>query len=122
MGEARFTRDGVFNSHNSHMWSGSNPHVIRPQRHQDSWSVNVWTGMLGNRLIGTYLLPELLTGHSFQHDGAPGHLSSLVRHWLDIEYTGRRIGPRDPVSWPPRSPDLAPFRFLPMGLPKGIGL
>ncbi|GIY40002.1 DUF4817 domain-containing protein [Caerostris extrusa] len=32
--EARFTRYGVFNTHNSHMWSGSNPHAIRPQRHQ----------------------------------------------------------------------------------------
>ncbi|GIY36863.1 DUF4817 domain-containing protein [Caerostris darwini] len=46
--EARFTCDTVFNSHNSHMWSGSNPHAIRPQRHQDRWSANVRADMLGN--------------------------------------------------------------------------
>ncbi|GIY86892.1 uncharacterized protein CDAR_498481 [Caerostris darwini] len=29
--EARFTRDGVFNSRNNHMWPGSNSNAIRPQ-------------------------------------------------------------------------------------------
>ena len=135
--EACFTRDGVFNSHNSHMWSESNPHAIRPQRHQVRWSVNVWAGILGNRMIGPYLLPERLTGHSylvflrdvltdflddiplaaihglwFQHDGAPAHFSSPVRNWLDMEYPGRWIGRGGPVLWPPRSPDLTPLDFF----------
>ncbi|GIY02881.1 DUF4817 domain-containing protein, partial [Caerostris darwini] len=114
--EARFTRDGVFNSRNSHMWSGSNSHAIRPQRHQDSWSVNVWAGMLGNRLIGPYLLLERLMGHSYLIflrdvlsdvlDYMPlaairgpwrisqANFSSLVHHWLDIEYVGHWIGRR----------------------------
>ncbi|GIY70588.1 hypothetical protein CEXT_701931 [Caerostris extrusa] len=77
--------------------------------------------MLGNRLIGPYLLPEELTGHSYlvlgfllirdvlsdvldnmtltsirglwiQHDGTSAYFSSLVCHWLDIEYAGRWTG------------------------------
>ncbi|GIX99226.1 DUF4817 domain-containing protein [Caerostris darwini] len=35
------------------------------ERHQDHRSVNVWVGLIGNRLIGPYLLPERLTGHSY---------------------------------------------------------
>ncbi|GBM92155.1 hypothetical protein AVEN_219270-1, partial [Araneus ventricosus] len=35
--ESCFTRDGVFNHHNSHMWSQVNPHAIRPQKHQERW-------------------------------------------------------------------------------------
>ncbi|GIY21760.1 hypothetical protein CDAR_291431 [Caerostris darwini] len=37
-----------FDSHNSHVWSCSNLHAIHPQRHQVSWSVNVWAGMIDN--------------------------------------------------------------------------
>ncbi|GFQ78161.1 uncharacterized protein TNCT_62331 [Trichonephila clavata] len=38
--EACFTREGVFNHHNSHMWSEVNPHAIRPQKHQERWCVS----------------------------------------------------------------------------------
>ncbi|GBL73684.1 hypothetical protein AVEN_230680-1 [Araneus ventricosus] len=63
--ESCFTRDGVFNHHNSHMWSQVNPHAIRPQKHQERWSLNVWAGILGDRLLGPYLLPERLSGQSY---------------------------------------------------------
>lgn len=135
--EACFTRDGIFNCHNSHVWALSNPHALRPHRHQRRWSVNVWAGILGNRMIGPYLLPQRLTGQSYliflravlpaflediplaalrglwyQHDGAPAHFSSPVREWLDTEYPGRWIGRGGPVEWPPRSPDLTPLDFF----------
>ncbi|KFM62783.1 hypothetical protein X975_16257, partial [Stegodyphus mimosarum] len=48
--ESFFTRDGVFNHHNSHMWSQVNPYAVRPQKHQERWSLNVWAGILGERL------------------------------------------------------------------------
>lgn len=115
--EAGVTCDGVFISHNRHNCSGSSPHAIRPHRHQDHWSVNVWLGILGNRFIGPFLLPEWLTGHSyltflrhvlndilddmslaairglcFLHDGAPAHFSPVEHHWLDIKYAEFRVG------------------------------
>ncbi|GFQ86945.1 DUF4817 domain-containing protein [Trichonephila clavata] len=53
--EACFTRDGVFNHHNSHMWSQVNPHKIRPQKRQERWCLNVWAVILGDRLLEPYL-------------------------------------------------------------------
>jgi hypothetical protein len=32
--KAAFTREGVFNSHNSHLWAQNNPHVTREWGHQ----------------------------------------------------------------------------------------
>ncbi|GBM94737.1 hypothetical protein AVEN_45887-1 [Araneus ventricosus] len=135
--ESRFTRDGVFNHHNSHVWSQVNPHAIRPQKHQERWSLNVWAGILGDRLLGPYLLPERLSGQShlvflnevlteflddiplaaiqglwFQHDGAPEHFCAPVRAWLDMEYPGSWIGRGGPVLRPPRSPYLTPLDFF----------
>ncbi|GFY68955.1 uncharacterized protein TNIN_204711 [Trichonephila inaurata madagascariensis] len=49
--EACFTRDGVFNHHNSDMGSQVIPHAIRPQEHQERWSLNVKAGILGDRLL-----------------------------------------------------------------------
>ncbi|GIX71294.1 uncharacterized protein CEXT_611611 [Caerostris extrusa] len=62
--EARFTRDGVFNSHNSHMYL---PPILMPSARRTSGPLVCKCGaiMLGNRLIGPYLLPERLTGHSY---------------------------------------------------------
>ncbi|GBN14579.1 hypothetical protein AVEN_73596-1 [Araneus ventricosus] len=42
-----------------------NPHAIRPQEHQERWSLNVWAGILGDRLLGPYLLPKRLSGQSY---------------------------------------------------------
>jgi hypothetical protein len=44
-------RDGVFNSHNSRIWSEENPHQIRERDFQQRL-INVWAGIIGNRLIG----------------------------------------------------------------------
>ncbi|GIY42194.1 DUF4817 domain-containing protein [Caerostris extrusa] len=63
--EAKFTRDGVFNSRNNHMWSGCNSHAICPQRHQGPLVCKCVGWHARNRLIGPYLLLERLTGHSY---------------------------------------------------------
>lgn len=39
--EANFSRDGFFNSRNSHYYSFENPHVFRTNHHQHQFSVNV---------------------------------------------------------------------------------
>jgi hypothetical protein len=50
--EAGFTRDGVFNSHNTHIWSEENPHQIR-ERGLSARGVKNWLDAnLENQWIG----------------------------------------------------------------------
>ncbi|GFU00938.1 uncharacterized protein TNCV_4633791 [Trichonephila clavipes] len=60
--EASFSREGIFNTHNSHSWAAANPHVTRTRAAQDRFLVNVWADFLGDHLIGSYILPGHLTG------------------------------------------------------------
>nr|CAH7761060.1 unnamed protein product [Callosobruchus chinensis] len=39
--EAKFTREGIYNSRNNHIWDEENPHCIRQQGFQSKFSVNV---------------------------------------------------------------------------------
>ncbi|GFS96651.1 uncharacterized protein TNCV_3944271 [Trichonephila clavipes] len=107
--EASFSREGIFNTHNSHSWVATYPHVTRTRAAQDRFLVNVWAGILGDHLIGPYILPDRLTGPRylifleqvlpelldsahvtaathismwFQQDGAPAHFSISVRNHL----------------------------------------
>ncbi|GFW10685.1 uncharacterized protein TNCV_4918041 [Trichonephila clavipes] len=57
-----FSREGIFNTHNSHSWAAANPHVTRTRAAQDRFLVNVWADILGDHLIGPYILPSHLTG------------------------------------------------------------
>lgn len=136
--ESTFTNYGDVNRHNMHYWSLENPHWLRQVEHQRPWSVNVWCGIIGNKLIGPYFiegnsngikyrnfleqeLPVLLEGVTldvrqsmwFQHDGCPAHYSIAAREVLDRDYNGRWIGRGGPINWPARSPDLtSPDFFL----------
>ncbi|GFV07687.1 uncharacterized protein TNCV_4941891 [Trichonephila clavipes] len=58
----RLFREGIFNTHNSHSGAAANPHVTRTRAAQDRFLVNVWAGILGDHLIGSYILPDRLTG------------------------------------------------------------
>ena len=40
--EACFTRDGYFNSRNSHIWDDENPHAVFIRVHQARFNVNIW--------------------------------------------------------------------------------
>jgi hypothetical protein len=44
--EAAFTRNGIINFHNNHVWAEENPHNIVQSRHQQQFSINVWAGTL----------------------------------------------------------------------------
>jgi hypothetical protein len=44
--ESLFTRDGIMNYHNAHVWADANPHVIRQGRFQSRFSINLWAGIL----------------------------------------------------------------------------
>jgi hypothetical protein len=134
--ESMFTRVGMYNCHNEHWWSYSNPHAIREHHHQARFSVNVWAGILGDKILGPYFIEGHLTGGTylemlqgvisefledvplvylqdfyFQQDGAPPHYAQQVRQYLNATYGDRWIGRAGPVPWPARSPDLTPCDF-----------
>ncbi|XP_070529962.1 uncharacterized protein [Cardiocondyla obscurior] len=129
--EAIFTPNGIFNSKNFIMWQHQNPHAVCQCAFQFRWKLNVWVGVIDNRVIGPYYLPPRLDGERyaqflenhlpilleklplqmrqtmiFQHDGAPPHYSRRARMVLDRHFPDRWIGRNGPISWPARSPDL----------------
>lgn len=143
--EATFTRSGIFNSHNTHVWTDENPHVTWRGNYQHRFSLNVWCGIIGNYLIGPHVMPGRLTGALycqfliqhlpilledvplaqrqrmwFMHDGAPAHTSLVVREYLNARFPNRWIGQHGPVAWPPRSPDLNPLDFYLWGHVKSV--
>lgn len=109
--EATFSRDKAFNSHNTHFWSNENPRVVRRTNFQHRFSFNVWAGIIGDTLIGPFILPNRLNANSYlnflsndlaglledipirtrlemfyQHDGAPAHFGRFVRNWLNENF------------------------------------
>lgn len=55
----------------------------------------------------------------YMHDGAPPHITNLVRQCLDDNYRcwiGRGEGANKLLGWPPRSPDLNMMDFFLWGL------
>ena len=81
---------------------------------QQRFTVNVWVDIIGDTLIGLYLLPERSDGNTyriilervlqdlmgdvpadtnrnvwFQHDETPAHFSYAVREYLDRTYPNR---------------------------------
>lgn len=136
--ESMFTREGIFNSRNQHLWQEDNPHAKRENSFQHKFSVNLWAGIIGNKLIGPVIFPNRLNSANylnflrnelydlledvdletrrtmwFQHDGCPAHFGLDVRNWLNNEYPNRWIGRGSNVlAWPARSPDLTPLDFF----------
>jgi len=54
----------IVNFHSTHVWSDENPRKYAKEeefRHQ-RFFINVWTGIVGNRLIEPCILPNRLTG------------------------------------------------------------
>lgn len=135
--ESCFKRVGVFNMHNLHCWAVENPKIVREDRFQHQFGVNLWVGILGGRVIGPFELPPRLNGAAYlqflrtdfntlledipqevrermwlQHDGAPAHYSRQVTNYLNESYTNRWIGRGGTIAWPPRSPDLNPLDYF----------
>ena len=133
---AGFTRDGIFNFHNCHVWAADNPNELKHARHQLSFSFNVRVGKLGDCLIGPHFLLHRLNGKQylrflrkdipnlledvplrqskqmwFRHNGAPAHFHISVRRYLNTRCGERWISRGGPVPWPPRSPDLNPLNI-----------
>jgi len=60
--KAVFTKDRIFNLHNSHIWAEKQPHTIRQRTSQHKFSTNIWCGIVGEYLLGPYVLPVRLNG------------------------------------------------------------
>ena len=143
--KASFTRDGINNSQNLHMWSHDNPHETSVTNFQRRFSVNVWCGVLGNKLIGPSVFDNNLTGNTyevflrnelpglseyipliimsqmyFQHDAATPHYTRHVREYLNESFPNRWLGRGGPVAWPPRSPDLTTLDYYLWGHKKTL--
>lgn len=141
--ESTFKKDGYMNLHNLHEWHIQNPNLMREDRSQYHFKVNMWTGILNGKVIGPFEIPEVLNGEIyldflvnhlpnlladvplnilrdmwFQQNGCPAHYSRSVREHLNEVYPGRWIGRSGTISWPARSPDLNPLDFFYWGAVK----
>ena len=111
--EVSFTWSGINNSQNLHTCSHDNPRETSVTNFQRRFSVNVWYGVLGNKLIRPFVFDSNLTGNThevflrndlpglledvpliiimsqmyFQHDGAPPHYTWHVREYLNLSLT-----------------------------------
>jgi len=143
--ESLFTREGIFNSHNMHVWNDKNPRTIRVRNYQIRWKINVWAGIMGTKILGPVILPETLNGASyleflaenlpefleeiplfdrnriiFQQDSAGPHNVRIVTNYLNQQFPGRWMDRYGPIHWPARSPDLNPLDFFLWGYCKEV--
>jgi hypothetical protein len=63
--EACFTCEGVFNVHNSRFRARDNPHAIRKSGYEVRFRVSVWTRIVGENVVGPYLLFYRLTAQRY---------------------------------------------------------
>jgi hypothetical protein len=135
--ESKFTNCGIFNRHNGHVWATENPERVRQVRPQVRFSINVWAGLCGDKVLGPFLFENNLNSQMylnflnaqfqdmlmeiplarlphlwFQHDGAPPHNGRNVCDFLDREFPAKWIGNKGVVAWPARSPDITPLDFF----------
>ena len=62
--ESQFSRDGVNNTHNSHVWADENPHASVESNFQ-RFNVNVWCAVLDDELIGPFILEGRLARQTY---------------------------------------------------------
>lgn len=49
--EATFTRAGVTNHRNLHIWAAENPYAVRETTFQHEFSINVWAGIVDDLIL-----------------------------------------------------------------------
>jgi hypothetical protein len=59
--KAHLNHDGIYNTHNSHVWSDENPHATVENNIQLFIIANVWRGVLDDQLIGPFIFEGRLT-------------------------------------------------------------
>jgi hypothetical protein len=135
--ECTFGKNGAFNRNNHRHWSRKKHHVVVEQNFQRRFSVNVWCGILGDRLVGPLFIDGCLNQakyHAllsneisnfldemplavlnrivFHQDGATPHNARMNVAFLNDNFGARWMGTYGPIRWPARSPDLNPLDFF----------
>lgn len=126
--KASFTKGGI---NNSHTWSRGNPHEARGTNFQETFLVNVWCGLLVDKLIEMFVSGSNLTSDTrefllwielpslwedillmvggqmyFHHDGASPHYTWHMTEYLEKSFPNLWLGRGRPLAWPPRLRDL----------------
>ncbi|KAJ8986066.1 hypothetical protein NQ317_003360 [Molorchus minor] len=60
--EACFTQNGIQNFHNTHQWAAENPDAASRSACPQTFSINLWAGLVNDTLIGPFELPAHLNG------------------------------------------------------------
>lgn len=135
--ECTFGKNGVFNRNNHRHWSRQNDHVMVERNFQNRFSLNVWCGILGERLVGPFFIQGNLNQEKynsllrneisnyldelplaelnrvvFHQDGATPHNARINTDFLHNCFGDKWIGTYGPTRWPARSPDLNPLDFF----------
>lgn len=133
--EAKFSREGIFNTRANHFWGDENPHLTKEQNFQVKFSFNVFA-LIKDNTLAYYIYDEALTSQKYleilrtvvddfvdnlplneavecwyQLDGAPAHCTEAVSRELYQMFEDRWFRRLGPWSWPARSPDLSPLDF-----------
>lgn len=123
-----------------------NPHCRKTTHVQGQLSVNVWTGILGDQIIGPHFIEGIVDGPSyarfledtlphlledlplhlrqeliFQQDGHSAHFSRVARAVLDRDFPQRWIGLYGPTEWPPAAQISLHVTFFFVGFCEGQG-
>lgn len=134
-----FTRKGI-NSTFTHVWvKEGDPIPVRDESRE--FKVNVWAGIVGDKLVGPHFLPDQQTGQNYanflklelkkilagagvddmnqiwyQQVGSAAHNSKVALERLNKMFGKRWIGRLGAVNtgtdWPPNSNDLSPMKFF----------
>lgn len=60
--ESKFTKNGMFNRHNSHYWSEENQHLTRVRGFQERWNFNVFCAIRDNQVVALHFYDGNLNG------------------------------------------------------------
>lgn len=80
--EAKFSKNGMHNRHNSHYWATENPHMVRETNFQDSFSFNVFCAIKSNQILCFHIYQENLNGERYSEI-----LNTVVREALNTRAT-----------------------------------
>lgn len=124
----------TINFHSHQLYTADKLRSVSQSRHRQQFSINVWTGNVGQCLLGPHILPCRLTGNHyrdhllndlpdlledvplaireciwFSHDGFPGIFigGNILNNTYHIPWIHRER----PTAWPPPSPDLNTLDF-----------
>jgi hypothetical protein len=130
--ESTFYLNGSIHKQNVRIWAQKNPRKFDIAHSQYPEKINVWLGILGNKIIGPYFIEGNLNQDKyldllitevgpaiadypgsiiFQQDGAPAHSTKAITGFLNETFPNSWIGRYGPYNWPARSPDLSPLDF-----------